>query len=72
MECVTVAKKKAPAPPPAPNRKPMVAQLRGSEEWKGWIERMAEREGLSVAALFDRMARAYAKEIGFDEPAPKR
>lgn len=47
--------------------------IRSSEEWKQWIERLAEFDrGSSVADLLDRAAVAYAKKIGFDEPAPRR
>jgi hypothetical protein len=52
-------------------RKPMVVQMRGSEEWKAWIEGLAEKEGFTVAMLLERTARKWAKEIGYPDP-PKR
>ena len=56
---------------PTNYRKPMVVQIRGSKEWKAWIEGMAEKEGDTVAKFIERMARKYAKEIGYPDP-PKR
>jgi hypothetical protein len=53
------------------SRKPMVVQMRGSEEWKAWIEGLAEKEGFTVAMLLERTARKWAKEIGYPDP-PKR
>lgn len=70
-----VAKKKdakAPVPPPEPsNRKPMIVQIRGSEAYKAWAESIAEREGDTLAKLFDRGVRLIAETKGYP-PAPKR
>lgn len=65
----TVAKKKAKGE--TDGRKPMVVQMRGSEEWKGWIERLAAHEGDTVSKFLERLARTHAKSIGFEE-MPKR
>lgn len=67
------AAKKAPkAPvPEAPSRKPMVVQIRGSEEWKAWVEGLADREGDTVAKMVERTLRRFAKESGYPDP-PKR
>ena len=67
-----VAKKKAPPPkfPPA-DRKPMVVQMRGSEEWKLWVESLAEQERDTVAKLVERVLAKHAREIGFASP-PRR
>ncbi len=69
-----VAKKKPiPVPPPDdPKRKPMVVQVRGSEEYKAWAEKMARFDGMSLASLVDRALRKYAKEIGFPDTPPSR
>lgn len=55
-----------------PERKPMVVQIRGSQEYKEWAEGLAGFDGSTVAALYDRAARAYAKAIGYDKQPPKR
>lgn len=60
-----------PAAEPKPARKPMIVQIRGSEEYKAWVDAMAESEGFSVAMLFDRAVRVWAKEHGHPD-APKR
>lgn len=79
MDSATVDKmsKKRGAPEPGPQRqdaarKPMVVQIRGSEEYKEWAERLARFDSLSLAALFDRAVRRYAREIGFKEEPPER
>ena len=71
-----VAKKppKAPDPIPEPessNRKPMIVQLRGTAEYKAWAEAFADREGDTLAKLFDRAVRKLARDSGFRDP-PKR
>lgn len=53
-------------------RKPMILQVRGSEEFKQWYEEVARFDGLSPTAFFDRAIRRYAKEIGFTKEAPQR
>lgn len=55
----------------ASGQKPLVVQMRGSREWKVWLEGLAARERLSVANLIDRILTQYAKEIGF-RPPPRR
>ncbi len=65
---VAVAKKRAKDV----DRKPMIAQLRGSEIWKAWIERAAAYDTRTVAGFLERAAVRYAKEIGFTEEPPER
>lgn len=52
-------------------RKPLVFQMRGSEEWKAWVESLAEKEGDSAAKLIERALRDYARKVGHPDP-PKR
>lgn len=53
-----------------PARKPMVVQIRGSEEYKAWVESVARKKGFSVAVLFDQALRHFvADELG---PPPER
>jgi hypothetical protein len=63
--------KKPKANPDEKPRKPMVVQIRGSEEWKAWVEMIAEKEGDSVTKLFDRALRKFAKDAGYPDP-PRR
>lgn len=75
MRVKPMAKKRPPkgeAPEPAAaGRKPMVVQIRGSEEYKAWVESIAEKEGFSVSMLFERALRRLAKDGGYPDP-PKR
>lgn len=57
---------------PDPERKPMVVQIRGSAEYKAWAERVAIFDGSTLAALYDRAVRQYAKSIGFPDGPPVR
>lgn len=68
-----VAKKQAKPTPQTdpPSRKPMVVQIRGSEEWKAWAESIADKEGFSLAMLFERALRKFAKDGGYPDP-PRR
>ncbi len=63
-----------PVEPPASEervRKPMIVQIRGSEEWKGWVEAIADKEGDSLAKLFERAVRKFARDGGYPDP-PRR
>ena len=53
-------------------RKPIVIQLRGTEEFKAWAERLADADRTTVADVTDRALALYAKHIGFAEPPPRR
>lgn len=53
-------------------RKPMVVQIRGSREYKEWAEELARTDGSTLAALYDRAVRRYAKELGFPKVPPRR
>lgn len=52
--------------------KPMVLQVRGSDEFKAWFDELARFDGLSSASLFSRAMKMYAREIGFSREAPSR
>jgi len=65
-------KAKTSQPPEQWNRKSLVLQVRGSPEWKAWLEGLAEFDRTTVADVADRAIVRYAREIGFTEPAPKR
>lgn len=50
----------------------MVLQMRGTPEWKTWLEELAAFDDRSPASLGERAIRRYAIEIGFTEEPPKR
>jgi len=54
------------------NRKPMAIQMRGSDEWRAWVERGAAHIGLKTPTLVDQAVRLYLRENGFTEPPPER
>ena len=56
----------------AADRKPIVAQMRGSIEFGEALQKIADFDGLSVSAMIDRAIREHARSIGFTDPIPKR
>ncbi len=50
---------------------PIAAQIRGSAEWKEWLEDLARAHRQSVAGAIDTALARLAKEIGFRDP-PER
>jgi hypothetical protein len=52
--------------------KPVAAQVRGSPEWKAWLERLAAFDRSTVADVIDRATAAYARTVGFAEAPPAR
>ena len=72
LATVDMAKKKSPPKSKEPARKPLIAQIRGSEEFRDWLQAAADSDGRSVSGFIDRAVRAYAEQIGVKKPAPKR
>ena len=68
-----MAKKKVPKPKSEPwgESKPLAAQMRGSEEWKKWLEEFARFNRQSVAGIIDMALTRLARELAFREP-PER
>jgi hypothetical protein len=52
--------------------KTIIAQLRGSVEFKEWLEKAAKVDRSSVAMFLERAVVHYAKTIGYSEAAPER
>lgn len=71
-----VAKKKTPpAPASGPeswNRKPLIANFRGSIGFKEWLQDLAASDRQSVAGVIERALVHYARSIGFTREAPER
>jgi hypothetical protein len=77
MSAGTMAKrtpKKKPATPakarPAP--KGIVITIKGSTEWRDWMNSGADFLRLSTATMVDLAVIEYLKAHGFKEPPPKR
>lgn len=75
----TVAKKKAPASkqgksrgPETWSKKPLIVNLRGSDEFKAWLQGLAAYDRQSVSGLVERALVHYGRSIGFDKQAPER
>ena len=52
--------------------KPLVLQVRGSLEWKAWLEELAKFDRATVADVADRAIAAYARSIGYPKAPPLR
>lgn len=83
MSTATMAKPKArkqppkaepppPPPPPSPPPRRPVLTIKGTEEWKGWLERLAKHLRMPTSTLVDHALVRYAKEMGFTEEPPER
>lgn len=76
LTVIDVAKKSSPRGKPAPaeetGRKPLIVQVRGTDEYKTWAEDLAKFDNRSLSSLVERALRRYAIEIGFKREAPER
>lgn len=71
MVSIMPAKKQKPATQ-SKTRKPLGVQVRGSDEWKAWIEEAALHSRMSVSGFVDIAVVRFAKEQGFTKPPPER
>ena len=51
---------------------PIAMTIRGSLEWREWVERLAKHCRTDIAKLVDASLILYSKEHGFTEPPPER
>jgi hypothetical protein len=72
MGPATMAKKKTARSKPAADRKSIAVTIKGSPEWKEWIDGLAEHCRLDVAKVIDLAVVEYAKAEGYDPKAPQR
>lgn len=75
MSGTAVAKKKskAEAPPPEPtDPRPIVISIKGSAEFRDWLNELADHERVTSVAVIERALVEYAVNHGFTKPAPKR
>jgi hypothetical protein len=66
----TMGRKKSD-PPDMPPRQSAFT-IKGTAEWKAWVERAADHCRDSVSSLFDKAVADYVKAHGFEEPPPRR
>ena len=64
--------KKLGRPPMAEGVKHNVLSIRGTTEWRDWLNRLADHCRLKTADVIDHAIIAYAKQQGFKEQPPKR
>ena len=74
MERPPMPKKRTtkPAPAASPELKTTVISLKGSNEWRDWVTRMAKFFRTDTAKLVDAALIEYGRKNGFTEEAPER
>ncbi len=81
MEAATMAKKKTTAPkakarakgrPPEPAPRRTVLTIKGTDEWRGWLEELSRFLRTPTSTIVDHALVRYAKEVGFEREAPER
>ena len=55
-----------------PERRMLAVTMKGSEEWKGWLEEAAKHCRISVSSLIDLSVTEYVKARGFKKEPPER
>lgn len=71
---VAIMPKKKPAPPPKPAKpapRRVVLQMKGTDEWKDWLDQLSEFLRMPTSTIVDHALIEYARAHGF-EPAPPR
>lgn len=53
-------------------KKSIAITIKGSEEWRDWVNRGAKHCRRSVAVAIDDALVLYFKKSGFNEPPPER
>lgn len=73
MGTATMARKKTSRGKPVSAKGSTIAvTLRGSPEWKAWVEALAAHARLDVAKVIDRALIDFATKEGFTTKAPER
>ena len=63
-------KAKSPEPEPGPRR--TVLTIKGTDEWRRWLEELSDFLRTPTSTIVDHALVRYAKEMGFTKEAPKR
>lgn len=72
MQTMARPKKRAVGRPKNLGPKPTLVSLRGSEEYREWLEGLANRSHLPMAILLEHALREYAERHGYEKPQPRR
>lgn len=69
-----MARKKTskPAAPEQAGPRRTVLTIKGTDEWRSWLEELADHLRMPTSTIVDHALVRYAKEQGFAKPAPKR
>ena len=59
------------SPAPTGKTQPNAITIRGSAEWKDWLERFAVHWRSRPTVTIDQVLAALAREEGFEEPPPR-
>lgn len=68
----TMAKKKADAKPTGGKGRTNLTNIRSTEDWKAWLDELAQFDRSTVADVIDHALVDYARAKGFPKPAPPR
>jgi hypothetical protein len=62
-----------PEPPPAPVKgaKNNILSIRGTPEWRAWLERFASKSRVTPTAMLDLAVAEKAERDGFEPPPPR-
>jgi hypothetical protein len=55
-----------------PGRRASAVTVKGTDEWKAWLDKAADHCGMTVSGLVDMSVRQFAKKQGFADPPPER
>jgi len=64
--------KPTPKGTPEPGPRPTALTIKGSMEWRAWVDRGAKHCRTDVAKLVDAALVSHLKAQGFAEPPPER
>jgi hypothetical protein len=69
-----VAKKlpSKPEPKPEPGPRRTVLTIKGTEEWRAWLEGLGVHLRTPTSTIVDHALVRYAKEMGYTKEAPPR
>lgn len=72
MGTAIMAKKKTAPAKQEGERRPIAVTIKGSEEWKKWLEEGAKYSRLSVSVLVEHAVVDFLKSKGFTRESPER
>lgn len=50
----------------------IVVSMKGTPEFRDWLNELAEFDRSTAVQIMEKGAVLYAKQVGFEKPAPKR